>query len=222
MEADLRNTYVEAMTVKDPPVLQAARLDDYSPEYWAVTAANSDDPKSKYRSDPSVPNSTKDALLKLYKMIHNLEQQPNNTELLKTLFEYLVNLAQDPKTNSDPAIQAFFDSFKSGQNGEKFGSMLADILIELEFGQNFTMTAEISRRRKSTRKHSLQPFSGRWAAFRVHFYLTCPSDWPSGRSTWIHLQEATLTAQRSTSKDLWTLLTTARVTRSGGTMCREP
>jgi aminopeptidase N len=39
MEADLRNTYVEAMTVKDPPVLQSSRLDDYSPEYWAVTAA---------------------------------------------------------------------------------------------------------------------------------------------------------------------------------------
>jgi aminopeptidase N len=39
METDLRNTYVEALTVKDPPVLQAARLEDYSPEYWALTAA---------------------------------------------------------------------------------------------------------------------------------------------------------------------------------------
>lgn len=39
MEADLRNTYVEALTVKDPPVLQASRLEDYSPEYWALTAA---------------------------------------------------------------------------------------------------------------------------------------------------------------------------------------
>jgi len=39
MEADMKNTYVEALTVKDPPVLQAARLDDYSPEYWASTAA---------------------------------------------------------------------------------------------------------------------------------------------------------------------------------------
>jgi aminopeptidase N len=39
MDADMKVTYVEAMTVKDPPVLQAARLDDYSPEYWAVTAA---------------------------------------------------------------------------------------------------------------------------------------------------------------------------------------
>ena len=27
------------LTVKDPPMLQAARLEDYSPEYWALTAA---------------------------------------------------------------------------------------------------------------------------------------------------------------------------------------
>ncbi len=39
METDLKSTYVEALTVKDPPVLQAARLEDYSPEYWSVTAA---------------------------------------------------------------------------------------------------------------------------------------------------------------------------------------
>jgi aminopeptidase N len=39
METDLKNTYVEALTVKDPPILQAARLEDYSPEYWALTAA---------------------------------------------------------------------------------------------------------------------------------------------------------------------------------------
>jgi aminopeptidase N len=39
MEADMKITYVEALTVKDPPAMQSARLDDYSPEYWAVTAA---------------------------------------------------------------------------------------------------------------------------------------------------------------------------------------
>ena len=38
-DADLKATYVEALTVKEPPVLQAARLEDYSPEYWALTAA---------------------------------------------------------------------------------------------------------------------------------------------------------------------------------------
>jgi Peptidase family M1 domain/Tetratricopeptide repeat len=36
---DLHNDYVEALTVTDPPVLQAARLEDYSPEFWALTAA---------------------------------------------------------------------------------------------------------------------------------------------------------------------------------------
>lgn len=39
MDTNLKTTYVEALTVKDPPVLQAARLEDYSPEYWALTAA---------------------------------------------------------------------------------------------------------------------------------------------------------------------------------------
>jgi tetratricopeptide (TPR) repeat protein len=39
LEAELRDTYVEALTVEDPPVIQSARLEDYSPEYWAVTAA---------------------------------------------------------------------------------------------------------------------------------------------------------------------------------------
>ncbi|HZS55413.1 MAG TPA: M1 family aminopeptidase, partial [Bryobacteraceae bacterium] len=39
METDMKATYVEALTVKDPPVIQSSRLEDYSPEYWAVTAA---------------------------------------------------------------------------------------------------------------------------------------------------------------------------------------
>jgi hypothetical protein len=38
METDLHDTYVEALTVDNPPMIQAARLDDYSPEYWALTA----------------------------------------------------------------------------------------------------------------------------------------------------------------------------------------
>lgn len=34
----IHDTYVEAMTVDQPPLGQAARLEDYSPEYWAATA----------------------------------------------------------------------------------------------------------------------------------------------------------------------------------------
>jgi aminopeptidase N len=38
LEQDLHDTYVEAMTVDTPPLIQAGRLEDYSPEYWALTA----------------------------------------------------------------------------------------------------------------------------------------------------------------------------------------
>ncbi len=38
MDQDLHDTYVEALTVDNPPLIQAGRLDDYSPEYWALTA----------------------------------------------------------------------------------------------------------------------------------------------------------------------------------------
>ncbi len=38
-ETDVRDTYVEALTVANPPLVQASRLEDYSPEFWALTAA---------------------------------------------------------------------------------------------------------------------------------------------------------------------------------------
>ncbi len=38
LENALHDTYVEALTVDNPPLIQAGRLEDYSPEYWAATA----------------------------------------------------------------------------------------------------------------------------------------------------------------------------------------
>ncbi len=38
MTTMVKDTYVEALTVEQPPIIQAARLEDYSPEYWALTA----------------------------------------------------------------------------------------------------------------------------------------------------------------------------------------
>jgi aminopeptidase N len=38
LEAEVRDTYVEALTVDNVPLIQASRLEDYSPEYWAATA----------------------------------------------------------------------------------------------------------------------------------------------------------------------------------------
>jgi tetratricopeptide (TPR) repeat protein len=38
LENEVRDTYIEALTVDNPPLGQAGRLEDYSPEYWAATA----------------------------------------------------------------------------------------------------------------------------------------------------------------------------------------
>jgi tetratricopeptide (TPR) repeat protein len=37
MDTEIHDAYVEALTVDQPPMIQAARLEDYSPEYWAAT-----------------------------------------------------------------------------------------------------------------------------------------------------------------------------------------
>jgi len=38
MASEVHDTYVEALTVDQPPLIQSARLEDYSPEFWAATA----------------------------------------------------------------------------------------------------------------------------------------------------------------------------------------
>jgi aminopeptidase N len=37
MDTEIHDAFVEALTVDQPPMMQAARLEDYSPEYWATT-----------------------------------------------------------------------------------------------------------------------------------------------------------------------------------------
>jgi tetratricopeptide (TPR) repeat protein len=38
LETQVRDSYVEGLTIEQPPLIQTARLEDYSPEYWAATA----------------------------------------------------------------------------------------------------------------------------------------------------------------------------------------
>ncbi|MGH9592775.1 MAG: M1 family metallopeptidase, partial [Bryobacteraceae bacterium] len=38
LQSQVHDTYVEALTVTEPPLVQTARLEDYSPEFWAETA----------------------------------------------------------------------------------------------------------------------------------------------------------------------------------------
>jgi tetratricopeptide (TPR) repeat protein len=37
-ENGIKDNYIAALTVEQPPLIQAARLEDYSPEFWAATA----------------------------------------------------------------------------------------------------------------------------------------------------------------------------------------
>jgi aminopeptidase N len=37
-ETAMKDIFVEALTVENPPLIQAGRLEDYAPEYWAATA----------------------------------------------------------------------------------------------------------------------------------------------------------------------------------------
>lgn len=39
LESDVRDLYIDALTMNEAPVIQAPRLEDYSPEFWALTAA---------------------------------------------------------------------------------------------------------------------------------------------------------------------------------------
>lgn len=39
LENESREVFIEALTVEQPPLIQSARLEDYSPEYWAATAS---------------------------------------------------------------------------------------------------------------------------------------------------------------------------------------
>ena len=38
LEAEVRESYIEALTVDTVPLIQSSRLEDFSPEYWAATA----------------------------------------------------------------------------------------------------------------------------------------------------------------------------------------
>ncbi|MEX2261441.1 MAG: M1 family aminopeptidase [Bryobacteraceae bacterium] len=39
LEAEARDAFVESLTIDDVPIIQAARLEDYAPELWALTAS---------------------------------------------------------------------------------------------------------------------------------------------------------------------------------------
>ncbi|HTU48016.1 MAG TPA: M1 family aminopeptidase [Bryobacteraceae bacterium] len=87
METDLKATYIEALTVKDPPVLQAARLEDYSPEYWALTAAKGAAILNMLRSVVGDADFKK----AMHAFIDKYSWQSVNSEQFRKVFEQVSN-----------------------------------------------------------------------------------------------------------------------------------
>jgi len=70
VEDEIRDTYVEALTIDNPPLIQASRLEDYSPEYWATTAAKG---------------------AAVYQMLRNVLGEENFKKLLKAIPDRFAN-----------------------------------------------------------------------------------------------------------------------------------
>ena len=70
LEDEIRDTYVEALTIDNPPLVQSARLEDYSPEYWATTAAKG---------------------AAVYQMLRNVLGEDNFKKFLKAIPEQFAN-----------------------------------------------------------------------------------------------------------------------------------
>lgn len=70
VESEVRDTYVEALTIDNPPLIQASRLEDYSPEYWATTAAKG---------------------AAVYQMLRNVLGDENFKKLLKAIPDQFAN-----------------------------------------------------------------------------------------------------------------------------------
>ena len=86
-DTEIKNTYIEALTVKDPPVLQAARLEDYSPEYWALTAAKGAAILNMLRSVVGPDNFKKG----LHAFIDKYSWQSANSEDFRKVMEQVSN-----------------------------------------------------------------------------------------------------------------------------------
>jgi tetratricopeptide (TPR) repeat protein len=70
VETEIRDTYVEALTIDNPPLIQASRLEDYSPEYWATTAAKG---------------------AAVYQMLRNVLGEDNFKKLIRAIPEQFAN-----------------------------------------------------------------------------------------------------------------------------------
>lgn len=128
-DADLHNTYVEALTVKDPPVLQASRLDDYSPEYWALTAAKGAAVLNMLRSVIGDANFKKG----LHAFMDKYSWQSANTEDFRKVMEQVADqdlryfFIQWLESSGSPDFKLQYTVFRTQQGFRVVGKINQDL-----------------------------------------------------------------------------------------------
>ena len=128
-EADLKNTYVEALTVKDPPVIQSARLEDYSPEYWALTAAKGAAILNMLRSVVGDANFKKG----MHAFLDQYSWQAVNTEMFRKVMEQVSGkelryfFIQWLESSGSPEFKLDYTVFRTQQGFRVVGKIVQDL-----------------------------------------------------------------------------------------------
>ncbi len=128
-DAEIKNTYVEALTVKDPPVLQAGRLEDYSPEYWALTAAKGAAVLNMLRSVVGDANFKKG----LHAFIDKYSWQSVNTEDFRKVMEQVSGqelryfFIQWLESSGSPEFKLEYTVFRTQQGFRVVGKINQDL-----------------------------------------------------------------------------------------------
>jgi aminopeptidase N len=118
-EAELRDTFVEALTVDNPPLIQTGRMEDYSPEFWALTAGKGAAVLSMLKSVIGDENFTK--LLKefpskfAWKEVTTADFRRSAEELAGADLQYFFR--EWLESNSAPEFHLEYTVFRIGGKG---------------------------------------------------------------------------------------------------------
>ncbi|HYP05305.1 MAG TPA: M1 family aminopeptidase [Bryobacteraceae bacterium] len=83
LENEVRDTYIEALTLENIPVIQSGRLEDYSPEFWAATAGKGAGVMHMLRAVVGDQNFEKG----LKSFVNQYAWKPANTDDFRKAFE---------------------------------------------------------------------------------------------------------------------------------------
>ncbi len=129
LEAELKNTQIESLTITDPPVLQASRVEDYSPEYWALTAAKGAAIYNMLRGIIGNENFTKS----LQAFVDKFSYKSANSEDLRKVIEQVSGqdlryfFLQWLESSGSPEFKIEYTVFRTGKGFRITGKITQDL-----------------------------------------------------------------------------------------------